>query len=305
MTIAGRPDAWGTVEWRAVTPSYFRTLGIERLAGRSFENTDAAGGPPVAIINDAFARRYFPGESPIGQRIDVGRVKVEVIDPALDGNRVEIVGVVEDVRDVSLRSEPRRTMYVPQAQAPTRLSNLLGTMPVFIARPGSTGANVERALRETVLAAEPSLSAPHVFPLDNAVTRSLARERFGATLLSTLAALALALTALGIHGVLAYTIQQRRREIGIRMALGAGAGQVTRLIMVQGVAPVLAGLVLGIWAALGLSRFVAGFLWGVTATDPATLWTVAVILLGVALAASWIPARAAAHLDPVSTLNSE
>jgi putative ABC transport system permease protein len=305
MTIAGRPDAWGTVEWRAVTPSYFRTLGIAFLAGRSFENTDAAGGPPVAIINDTFARRYFPGESPIGQRIDVGRVKVEVIDPALDGNCVEIVGVVDDVRDVSLRSVPRRTMYVPQAQAPTRLSNLLGTMPVFIARPRSSGANVERALRETVLAAEPSLSAPHVFPLDNAVARSLARERFGATLLSTLAALALALTALGIHGVLAYTIQQRRREIGIRMALGAGAGQVTRLIMAQGVAPVVAGLVLGIWGAIGLSRFVAGFLWGVTATDPATLWSVAVILLGVALAASWIPARAAASLDPARTLNNE
>jgi putative ABC transport system permease protein len=305
MTIAGRPHLWGTVEWRAVTPSYFHTLGIARLAGRSFENTDSAGAPLAAIVNDAFARRYFPGKDPIGQRIDVGRLKGERIDPALEGNQVAIVGVVKDVRDVSLRNQPRRTIYVPQAQAPTRLSKVLGTMPVFIVRPRSAGPAVERTLTQAVRAADPSFSAPYVFPLDNAVARSLARERFGATLLSILAALALTLTALGIYGVLAYTIQQRRCEIGIRIALGARGGQVTRLIMVQGVAPVLAGLLVGTGGAIGISRFVATYLWGVTATDPSTLSTVAVILFGVALGASWIPARAAANLDPVSTLNYE
>jgi predicted permease len=305
MTLAGRPDVAGTVEWRAVTPRYFHTLGIALLAGRSFENTDAAGGPPVAIVNDAFVRRYFPGESPIGQRIDIGRFKGELMDPALDGNRVEVVGIVDDVRDVSLRSLPRRTIYVPQAQAPARLSRVLGALPVFIARPRSAGADVERTLRRAVSAAEPSFQAPQVFPLDDVVARSLARERFGAALLSILAALALALTALGIHGVLAYTIQQRRREIGIRIALGARGAQVTRFIMVQALAPVLGGLLLGTCAVIALSRFVSGFLWGVTATDPSTVWTVAVILLGVALGASWIPSRAAANLDPVSTLSAE
>jgi predicted permease len=305
MTIAGHPDLTGTVEWRAVTPGYFETLGITRIAGRSFEPTDAAGGPPVAIVNDAFARRYFAGASPIGQHIDVGRFRGALTSPVLDGRRVEIVGVVEDVRDVSLRTEPRRTIYVPQAQAPTRLSTLLRAMPVFIARPRSRGGDVERTLREAVHAADPSLPPPQVFPLNVAVARSLARERFGATLLSVLAALALALTALGIHGVLAYTVQQRRREIGIRMALGARAEQVSRLVMVQGVAPVIAGLVIGIAGAIGLSRFVAGFLWGVTATDPTTFWSVAAILLGVGVAASWIPARTAAKLDPASTLAHE
>jgi predicted permease len=245
MTIAGRPDLTGTVEWRAVTPAYFETLGITRTAGRSFEPTDAAGGPPVAIINDAFARRYFSGASPIGHQIDIGRYK-GALTPGLDGQRVEIVGVAQDVRDVSLRTEPRRTIYVPQAQAPTRLSTLLRAMPVFMARPRSGGADVERALREAVHAADPSLPAPQVFSLDTAVARSLARERFGATLLSVLAALALALTALGVHGVLAYTVQQRRREIGIRIALGARAEQVSRLVMIQGVAPVIAGLVIGV-----------------------------------------------------------
>jgi putative ABC transport system permease protein len=302
MTIAGRPDLTGTVEWRAVTPGYFETLGITRIAGRSFEATDAAGGPPVAIVNEAFAHRYFAGASPIGQQIDVGRFRGALTKSVLDGGRVEIVGVVEDVRDVSLRTEPRRTIYVPQAQAPTRLSTLLRAMPVFIARPRSPGGDVERTLREAVHAADPSLPPPQLFPLDAAVARSLARERFGATLLSVLAALALALTALGIHGVLAYSIQQRRREIGIRMALGARAEQVARLVMVQGVAPVIAGLAIGVAAAIGLSRFVAAFLWGVRATDPTTYWSVAAILLGVGVAASWIPARTAAKLDPVSTL---
>ena len=130
------------------------------------------------------------------------------------------------------------------------------------------------------------------------MARSLARERFGATLLSVLAALALALTAFGIYGVLAYTVQQRRREIGIRMALGADGQQVTRMVMVQGIAPVLVGVLLGVVGSIGLSRVVAGFLWGVTPTDPATLATVAAMLLGVALVASWIPAREAAGLDP-------
>ncbi len=126
MSIGGRPDVWGTVEWRAVTPGYFRTLGIAVRAGRTFEDTDAEGGPSVAIVNEAFARRYFPGESPIGQRIEVGRVRGRFIDPSLAGPGVEIVGIVADIREVSLRAEPRRTIYVPQAQAPTRLSNVTG-----------------------------------------------------------------------------------------------------------------------------------------------------------------------------------
>jgi putative ABC transport system permease protein len=304
MTIAGRSDAAGTVEWRAVTPGYFETLGITRIAGRSFAPADA-GGPSVAIINEAFARRYFAGASPIGQRVDIGRFRGALPNPARDSHRVEIVGVVEDVRDVSLRTEPRRTIYVPQAQASARLSTLLGTMPVFIVRPRSRGGDIDRALREAVRAADPWLPPPHVFPLHTAVSRSLARERFGAVLLSVLALLALALTALGIHGVLAYTVQQRRREIAIRMALGARPEQVSRLVMIQGVAPVLAGLVIGVAGAVGLSRFVASFLWGVAATDLATIWSVAGILLGVGVAASWIPAHTAAKLDPASTLAQE
>jgi predicted permease len=303
MTIGGRPDARGSVEWRAVTPGYFQTLGIPLLTGRTFENTDEAGRAPVAIVNETFARRYFGSQSAIGARIEVGRIDGRWSHPSLAGPAVEIIGVVADIREVSLRAEPRRTIYVPQAQASTRLSNLRGTMPVFIARGRLAGADVERALTSAIHTVDPTLPRPHVFPLDELVSQSLVQERFGATLLSVLAALALALTAFGIYGVLAYTIQQRRREIGIRMALGASGSQVARQVMVQGMAPVLVGLVLGVLSAIGLSRVVAGFLFGVTPTDPATLATMAAALLGVALAASWLPAREAAAVDPVNTLN--
>jgi ABC-type antimicrobial peptide transport system permease subunit len=176
---------------------------------------------------------------------------------------------------------------------------------VFIARSRQAGGNVARVLTEAVRAADPGLPSPEVSPLADVVARSLVRERFGATLLSTLAALALALTAFGIYGVLAYTVQQRRREIGIRIALGATGEHVRRLVIVQGIAPVLAGLLLGVAGSMGLSRVVAGYLWGITATDPATLVAVAAILFGVALVASWIPAREAADVDPVRTLNCE
>jgi putative ABC transport system permease protein len=305
MTIGGRPDAWGTVEWRAVTPGYFQTLGIGLLSGRGFGDTDVAAGPPVAVINESFARKYFPGESPLGRRIEVGRVRGELKDSSRMVPAVQVVGIVADIREASLRAEPRRTMYVPQAQAPTYLSSLRGTMPVFIARGRLAGGDAERALRSAIRAADPGLPTPQVFPLEDLVARSLTRERFGATLFSMLAALALALTAFGIYGVLAYTVQQRRREIGIRMALGASGRQVTRLVMGQGIAPVLVGVFLGLLGSVALSRLVAAFLWGVEPTDPATLATVAALLLGVALAASWIPAREAAGVDPLKTLNSE
>jgi putative ABC transport system permease protein len=261
---------------------------------------------PLAIVNESFARRYFSGESPIGHRIDVGRrVGGQPGDPSLASPGVEIVGIVADVREVSLRSEPRRTIYVPQAQAPTRLSFLRGTMPVFIARSRMGGADAARALTQALRAVDPGLPRPEVFPLAAIVSRSLVQERFGATLLSTLAALALTLTAFGIYGVLAHTVQQRQREIGIRIALGADAHEVTRLIMRQGMVPVCCGLVLGVLGSVGLSRLIASFLWGITPTDPATLALVASMLLAVALMASWIPARAAADVDPVRMLNRE
>jgi ABC-type antimicrobial peptide transport system permease subunit len=213
--------------------------------------------------------------------------------------------VVGDIQEVSLRSAPRQTIYVPQAQASTNLANALGKMPVFIARTGRTGPDITTTLTQELRRADPALARPQVFPLDELIRRSLARERFGATLFAGLAVLAVALTALGIHGVLEYWVQLRRRELGIRMAIGANARQVMRLVVRQGVAPVIVGLLLGLAASTALSQLVAAFVWGVTPTDPTTLTAVAALLLGVAVAAAWRPARKAAHLDPVETLSGE
>jgi predicted permease len=306
VSIAGRPDDFeGAVEWRGVTPGYFETLGIELRAGRGFAASDETGGPPVAIVNEAFVRRYFPDENPIGQRVEIGRFRGDYLHPTLVGPAAEIVGVAADVREISLRTEPRRTLYVPAAQAHDMLVDVLDRMPVLVVRaPGARG-ELQGRLRDRIREADPALPAPEIFPLDQVVAESLARERFGATLFGTFAAVALALTAFGIYGVLAYTVRQRRREIGIRMALGAGGGEVARLVARQAIAPVLLGLVLGGGAALGLSRLVAGYLWGVSPTDPTTLVTVAALLVGVALLASWLPAREAVALDPVRSLTPE
>jgi hypothetical protein len=302
ITVAGRSNATGTVEWRAVTPRYFDTLGIRRNAGRAFELTDVAGRPPVAIVNASFARAFLEGANPLGQRVEIGRSSSGRSVPGMQPLTVEVVAVVADVRDVSLRADPRRTIYVPQAQASSLLSTWSRRRPAIIVRQSSSRGVALRTLRDAVHAADPSLPPPEVFPLSAALARSLARERFGATILSVFAALALTLTALGVYGVLSYTVQQRRREIGIRLALGASAGQVVRLVMVQGVVPVSLGLMIGVVGAIGLSRLVAGFLWGVRPTDPMTFASVAAILSGVAMLASWFPARIAAGHDPISAL---
>jgi predicted permease len=296
ITIRGRVDKPGSVEWRAVTPHYFQTLDIPLVSGRVFTDSDNAGGARVAIINEAFARRYFPGADPIGQHIESGGSRNELN---------EIVGVVADIREVSPRTDPRRTLYVPQAQAPDRLSNWFGTLPVLLARARVPGSTVERQIVQAIRAVDPALPFPQVFALEEAMRRTLARERFGASLLSVLAGLAAVLTAIGIHGVLAYTVKQRRREISIRVALGARVRQVMRPVMVQGIVPVLVGTLAGVGASIGLSGTIAGFLWGVAPTDTRTLAAVAAFLMIVALVASWVPARRAARVDPVGALKAE
>jgi len=306
VSIAGRPDAFeGAVEWRAVTPSYFGTLGIDLLAGRAFSATDERGAPPVVIVNEAFVRRYFPDENPLGQRVELGRYRGAYLDPSLEGPAAEIVGVVRDIREISLRSDARRTVYVPSAQANTSIAMVLGTMPVFLARAPGAEAAAGRELREALRTADPALPDPDVLPLRRVFAESLARERFGATLLGAFALLALTLTAFGIYGVLSYTVRQRRREIGIRIALGASGGSVSRLVAAQGLAPVAVGLAVGTAGALAMSRLVSGFLWGVSATDPTNIVVVAGLLLVVAAAAGWLPTREAVRTDPVRSLSPE
>ncbi|HEY0154178.1 MAG TPA: ABC transporter permease [Longimicrobium sp.] len=299
VTVEGRPEATeGAIEWRAVTPGYFRTLGIPLAAGRDFAASDA-GGAPVIAVNESAARRYWPGRTPLGDRLRVGAMGGKPIPELADVSR-EIVGVVRDIRDQRMDLPPRRTVFVPMAQVPDAYASL----PALLVRttdPASTGAVLRQAIRE----ADPRMPAPELRMMEEVVGATLAQSRFNTLLMGSFALLAMLLTGVGIFGVVSYTVRQRTREIGVRMALGARQSDVLGAVVRQGIRPAVVGLVVGLVAAAGLSRLVAGMLYEVSPTDPLTLGAVSVALVGVALLASYLPARRAARVDPIIALRSE
>jgi predicted permease len=300
VTIMGRPDQYeGAVEWRSVSSEYLETLGVPLRQGRTFTRDDAAGAPPIALVNEAFVERYFPGETAIGQRIEIGRFRDRYLGPDFDVGGVEIVGVVGDVREVDLTVEPRRTVLVPIAQA----TPALRSPGVLVVRERGVAARaaVRAALAELVGGGAP----PEVRTMAQVIGASVAEERFNALLMTILAGVALLLTSFGIYGVVSYGVRQQRREIGIRMALGARRGAVTRLVMRQGMVPVLLGLGVGVLGALGLARFLEGLLWGVEPTDAGTIAIVALQLAMVAALSSWIPVREATRIDPNRSLRPD
>ncbi|HUP20460.1 MAG TPA: ABC transporter permease [Gemmatimonadota bacterium] len=301
MEVEGRPDAReGDVEWRGVSPGYFETVGTPLVRGRTFTAADDADAPRVVIVNEEFVRLYLPDTDPIGQRVALGRFRGRWIHPEFAGEPAEIVGVVADMRELSLRRDPKRTMLVPRSQAPSSMRST----PVFLlrtARPGAAAATLRRVLAGI----DPSLPPPTFRPMDEIIGESLARERFNALLMGLFSAIALVLTAIGIFGVVSYGVRRRTREIGIRMALGARTRDVTRMVTWQGMLPVAIGLAIGIAAALGLTRLLQTMIWGVSATDPVTFVAVTAVMATVALLASWVPARRAARAEPMRALRQE
>ena len=304
ISIAGRDEFGGSVELRTVTRGYFETLAVPVVRGRSFTPADVRGAVPVAIVNESFARNYFPGGDAVGQRIDLGRINNEYRFPSLAGPGVLIVGVAADVQDVSFRTEVRRTMYLPHAQVGDYIANIRAAMPVFVVRSTLPVERLERAFGQAIRTVDPALPGPDVFALSETVAESMARERFGTLLVTLFGALSLVLTAIGVYAVLAQTVRSRRREIGIRMAVGASGDQVLRLVVARGLLPVVVGIGVGLVGAMVLSGLVEAYLWGVTGTDASTLTVAAAGILGVASLACWIPAREAAGVDPVTALAS-
>ena len=299
VTIAGRPDDFvGAVEWRAVSHGYVETLGATLVRGRTFTASDnTLGAPRVAIINEAFAARYFGTENPLGQGLEIGRFRGQYFHPDFEVPAAEIVGVIANVRDMSLKREARQTIHVPHAQAP----DLFVSAPVFLVRTTQPTA-VVGLLRSAIANADPTLPVPMVRRMEDVVAASIAYERFNAVLMSTFAGLALLLTIVGVYGVVAYDARRRAPEMGIRLALGARPNDVLRLALLRGIRPVVLGVTVGIAAALALSRLITSMLWGVNPTDPFTIATGAVILTGTAVVASYLPARQSARVDPVVVL---
>jgi predicted permease len=276
-------------EKRIASPGYFEALRIRILAGRVFNERDIAGAPAVVVVNQAFAQSYFPGESAVGKRVDFrwGTSGMQ-----------EIVGVVGDVREQALHQPARPAIYIPFGQRPAEWAYLL-------VRTAGDPLGIVPSLRREVAALDRNLPVAEVRTLEDVVAAGLAARRLAMALFGVFSGLSLVLAALGLYAVISYMVVQRRQEIGIRMALGARTEQVVRSVLSQGLALIAAGVIVGAVAALWLGRFLAGLIFGVGTTDPATFAGVALLLVMAALVASLVPALRATQLDPASVLRSE
>jgi predicted permease len=271
-----------------VGPGYFETVGMTILRGRGFTAQDNENAPPVAVVNETFARHYFGGEDPLGQRFSFG--------PNSSG--YEIVGVVKDAKYESLREYALPIYYVPYLYGDLRETT-------FQIRTASDPTSIIAAVRGAVQGIEPNLSLFDIKTLAAQVDESLAQERLIGTVSSFFGLLSLLLAAIGLYGIMAYAVSRRTREIGIRMALGAQRNAVLRMILGQGMKLVLIGAVIGLIASFAATRLVASYLFGITPTDPVTFVGVPILLLIVALLACFVPARRATRVDPLLALRDE
>jgi predicted permease len=302
--VTGRPlrgRFHGFAGWTFVSPEYFDVLQIRLLRGRVFSESDAAGRPGVAVVNQTLARLIWPGRDPLGQQLLVGRT----MGPEYESDPVrQIVGIVADVHDQTLARPPRPILYVPLAQVPESVqARVLPLLPIaWLIRTqpdaGLIGAAAAAQLRE----ASGGLSVARIRSLEQVRSQSIALTRFQTTLMSVFAIAALSLAAIGIYGVMAYTVQRRIPELGIRLALGAQPAVLRRMVLYRGIRLALIGAALGIPSALWLTRLLSKLLFGVTAQDPLVFISVPIVLLALAAAAAWLPARRAAHIDPAQAL---
>jgi len=279
-----------TVTAKNVEPGFFETMGIPLLLGRDFAASDGADAPKVAVINETLARSFWGNENPIGKRIGVD-------SPGPDS---EIIGVIKDTKYRNLKEQIPRTIYVPLAQREARA----GERVLHIRTTGEP-KDLIAAIRHEARALDKDLPLYNVKTFTELTEEGMSQERIVATLSSFFGLLALLLASIGLYGVLAYAVERRTREIGIRMALGAQTGNLLKLVVRQGMALVAIGLVSGLAGALALTRFIAGQLYGVGPADPTTFVVISLLLTAVALVACYLPARRAAKVDPMVALRSE
>ncbi len=310
FAIQGRPLSDGPFHgggsWLTVSPGYFEVFKIAMKRGRSFAEHDDRLAPPVVIINEAFARRYFKDGDPLNERLTIGYVGTFGIREFKGEQPRQIIGVASDVRDGALNSEPQPAMYTPQAQLPDAANqlNLSITPMAWVVRTRMAPYSVRGAIEEQLRQAS-GLPVSDVRSMDDVVSRSISRQRFNMLLMMVFGISALLLAAIGIYGLMAYSVEQRTQEIGIRLALGADDSTVRQMILVQGMRLALAGVIIGLAVAFGLARVIATLLYGVTPHDPLVFVTVPAALTAVALAGVWLPARRAVKVDPVVALRAE
>jgi predicted permease len=306
FTIVGRPLVDGVGQggggWMTVSPDYFEVFKIPVLKGRTFTYRDTKASPPVAIINESMAKQFWKTGTPIGDHLVIGRGGMREF---ADEPEREIIGVVADSKDNGLNQEPGPKMFVPQAQVPDRVNalNMRISPMAWAIRTRVPPMSIEAAAREQLRQAT-GLPVADVRPMTAVVSRSTSREQFNTLLMTVFAASALVLAAIGIYGVMAYAVQQRTREIGVRMALGAQPGTVRTMVVLQGLRLAALGVALGVAAAFELAHYMSTFLFGVQVRDPIVFVGVSVLLGIVALVAVWVPAARASRIDPIGTLRS-
>ena len=290
FTIYGRPEGAdeGNAQVRSITPGYMEALSIPLKGGRRLTAQDTTTGARVELVSEAAARRFWPGENPVGKQI---RVHVN------EGGRAprEIVGVVGDVRTRGMELDPAPVVYVPHTQYGPE------SMTIVVRASGDPVPLVPQ-LKAALSALSPSVAFSRAQTMDELVSANVAEPRFRTLLLSIFAGVSLALAAVGLYGVMAFSVSQRRAELGLRMALGANPSDVLRLVLREGMAPVVAGILIGLGGAAVLARVMKRLLFGVETFDPLTFAAVAVTLTSVALAACYIPARRAMTVDPATSL---
>jgi putative ABC transport system permease protein len=296
--IEGRAIAKGELpatEIRTIGLDYFKTMGIPLIKGRDFTERDDKKAPPVIIVNEAFAKQFFPAEDAVGKHIKPG-ISVDDDDDA-EEKMLEIVGVVGNVKHLTLNAEADPEAYEPHAQLTFDMTMLVKTE--------TDPRSLVSAVQGEVRTLDKDLPAYGVKTLDDYLSASVARPRFNALLLGIFAGLALMLTAVGLYGVMNYSVTQRTHEIGIRVALGARQQDVLKMVVRQGMTLTAIGIGMGLVGAYFLTSLLSTFLFGVTATDPLTFVAISVILAGVALGACFVPARRATKVDPMVALRYE
>ena len=306
FNIIGRPPEGkspynGDVDWLSASPGYFSVFHIPILRGRDFTDRDTGSSPLVVLINQTFAKQYWPKGDPVGQQILIGKG----LGPQFEEGSRQIVGVVGDFHQDGLSREPQALMIIPVSQVADGMTTLInGVNPmIWVARTHGDPHLSITAITEQLRQASGGFPVARVRPMTEVVRESTASQDFNMLLLCIFAAAALILAAIGIYGLMAYSVQQRTQEIGIRMALGADRSHIRVLIVWHGMRLALIGIVIGIGAAFGLTRLIAGFLYGVKTWDPLAFVIVPLVLCLVSLLAVWMPATRASRLDPQKALH--
>jgi putative ABC transport system permease protein len=294
LSLAERPVSY----YRMVGPDYFRTMNISILSGRDFTSGDTLHTQPIAIVNESLARRYWPNGTPIGAHIKLD-------DTDQEPREVEIIGVVGDVRHLGLHADLTPEAYVPISQIPVENVPFLTNNMNWVIRTSAEPLTLAGVVRREVQSVNPAIPTSYTRSMEQFLSLSLAPSRFNLFFLGIFSIVALLLASTGIYAIISYSVTQRRQEFGIRMALGAQQLDVLKLVVGGGLKIVLIGVVLGLVAAYILTRLLSNLLYGITATDPSTFVSMSLLLIIIAMLASYIPARRAARVDPMTALRSE